>query len=155
MYYLSVTPDASLAAAYRASGKGKWRFHSWDAEHVFENLSDDRTTQNQSGSPTEIQYALMNSPEYRQLFQDEVQRLMFNGGLLTPQSMYSLYGQRLAQIDQAMYDESARWGDNQRDLLAHTYTHDEWKSFNGDPTLPYGSGSQTGQLANYFPQRTN
>jgi hypothetical protein len=143
------------ASYNRASGKGKWRFHSWDAEHVFEILSDDRTTQNQSGSPTEIQYALMNSPEYRQLFQDEVQRLMFNGGLLTPQSMYSLYGQRLAQIDQAMYDESARWGDNQRDLLAHTYTHDEWKSFNGDPALPYGSGSQTGQLANYFPQRTN
>ena len=98
----------------------------------------------------------MVNPEYKLAFEDEIQRLMFNGGVLTPQSVYAVYSARLAQVDQAIYDESARWGDNQRDLTnpSVTYTHQSWRTYNGDPTLPFGSPSQFGLLANYFPGRT-
>ena len=73
------------------SGTGKGVFHNWDAEHIFENVNDNVLSKLQTGGPTEIFQALMVNAEFKQQFADEVQRLMFNGGILTPQVVGSLF----------------------------------------------------------------
>ena len=93
---------------------GKWRFHSWDAEHVLKDLSRDSTSTENFGKPTGFQHRLATSPEYRLLFADEVHRLTANGGPLNPENAVARYNQRIAIIDQAIRAESARWGDNKR-----------------------------------------
>ena len=104
--------DHNWYASYDRVGGGKWRFHSWDAEISLRDVNADNTTKNQSGSPTEIQTRLMASPEYKLAFDDEVQRLTSNGGLLTPASAAAIYQLRVNEIDRAIVGESARWGDN-------------------------------------------
>ena len=146
-YYVGNTDWASVSAQHnwyasydKISGAGKWRFHSWDAEHVFENLNDNETNNLQSGGPTEILQDLMANPEFKVQFGDEVQRLMFNGGLLTPQVAGSLFSQRANELNLAIVGESARWGDN-------------WT-----PGTPYTAAQRNANvqnlLTNYFPQRT-
>ena len=146
-YYVGNTDWASASAQHnwyasydKVSGTGQWRFHSWDAEHVFENLSDNETSNLQTGGPTEIFLDLMANPEFKLQFADEVQRLMFNGGLLTPQVVGNLFSQRASELNLAIVGESARWGDN-------------WT-----PGTPYTADQRNANvqtlLTNYFPQRT-
>jgi len=133
------------ASFNRVDPAGRWHFHSWDAEFTFRPTSGvnevnvDVTTKNESGSPTEIQTRLAANPEYRLRFADHVQRLMANGGVLTPSGAAAVYLGRVQQVDRAMVGESARWGDN-HDEPAHT--RNEWRA------------TQDGLLANYFPNRT-
>ncbi|HEY3392942.1 MAG TPA: lamin tail domain-containing protein, partial [Lacipirellulaceae bacterium] len=123
----------------RVDANGKWRFHSWDAEHVLESLTEDRTFLNPAGQPTEIHNHLMTSPEYRLRFADRVQNHFFNGGVMTPEVARSLYAARMAHIDRAIVGESARWGDNRREP---PYRREEWLA------------TQNDLLNNYFPFRT-
>ena len=129
------------ASFKHAEPTGKWRFHSWDAEHVLKDLTRDSTSTQNSGKPTGFQHRLATSPDYRLLFADEVHRLMANGGPLTPENAVAHYNQRIAIIDQAIRAESARWGDNKR------------------PGNPYLRGEEwLDELDNlrtqYFPNRT-
>ncbi|HZZ27533.1 MAG TPA: lamin tail domain-containing protein [Pirellulales bacterium] len=140
--WASVTAQHNWYASYDdVSGTGKWRFASWDAEHVFENLTDNVTGVLQPGGPTDIFKDLMANSEFKLQFADEVQRLMLNGGLLTPQSAESLFTQRAGELNLAIVGESARWGDN--------YT----------PGVPYTAAQRNGNvqslLTNYFPNRTS
>lgn len=121
---------------------GKWRFHSWDAEHVLKDLARDSTSTQNPGKPTGFQHRLATSPDYRLLFADEVHRLMANGGPLTPENSVAQYNRRIAIIDRAIRAESARWGDNKR------------------PGNPYLRGEEwLDELENlrtqYFPNRTS
>ncbi len=54
----------------------------------------------------------MANPEYKLKFSDHVQKLMHNGGLLTPATAAAVYQARADEIDRAIVGESARWGDN-------------------------------------------
>ena len=129
------------ASRNRVEPNGRWRFHSWDAEKYFHALRDDVTSLNNAGGPTAIHQQLVDNPEYVQLFADHVQRHMFNGGVLTPESMTAMYQKRLDEIDDAIRIESARWGDNQR---AQPYTR-------GNEYV-----TERDRLLNdYFPQRTS
>src|SRR5262249_17447628 len=87
--------DNWYASHNRADLTAKWHFHSWDQEHSFQtddngdefNVNWDTTNKNDFGGPTEIQQRLMLSPEYKIKFADHVQKLLYNGGLLTPASV--------------------------------------------------------------------
>jgi len=98
----------------RVDPDGRWRYHSWDAEHVMEGLNDNVTGKNNSGGPTALHRRLTDNAEYRMLFADHVHRHFFNGGVLTPTGATDLYRIRLDDVDRAVVGESARWGDNHR-----------------------------------------
>ena len=128
------------ASYNRVDPNGKWRFHSWDAEHVLEALFEDRTFLTPSGQPTEIHNLLMGNPEYHLRFADRVQKHMHNGGIMTPETAAEIFAARMEHIDRAIVGESARWGDNRREPA---YTRDDWLANMND------------LLFNYLPQRTN
>jgi hypothetical protein len=91
---------------------GRWRYHSWDAEHSMEALSQDVTGKDNSTGPTRLHQKLRDNTEYRMLFADHVHRYFFNNGLLTIDGATALYTKRLNEVDRAVVGESARWGDN-------------------------------------------
>jgi len=105
---------------------GRWRYHSWDAEHIMETslfnadlsgaLAYDATGgdgKDVAGDPMEIHLDLTaESAEYRLLFADHIHRHMFNDGILTTTNSMALFWERVKEIDQAMLGEAARWADN-------------------------------------------
>ncbi|MFV2069642.1 MAG: chitobiase/beta-hexosaminidase C-terminal domain-containing protein, partial [Pirellulales bacterium] len=132
--------DNWFATFNRNSPDGKWRFHSWDAEEVLNDVNDTKTAnKNNPRAPTGIHQRLMANAEYRLLFADRVQKHYFNGGVLTPEKTAAEYGRLMAQVDRAIVGESARWGDNRRDS---PYTRQEWLA------------TQQKRLDGFFPQRT-
>jgi CotH protein/lamin tail-like protein/chitobiase/beta-hexosaminidase-like protein len=126
-YYVGNTDWAHqnwYASRGRVDPEGRWRYHSWDAEHSMEGLNDNSTGRNNSGGPTGVHYGLLGNDEYRMRFADHVHRRFFNGGVLTPEGATALYQIRLDEVDRAVVGESARWGDNHRST---PYTRDiEW-----------------------------
>jgi hypothetical protein len=136
-----------VASFNRTDPAGKWRYHSWDAENVLKSVSRDSTTLNNDGGPTEVFQRLIANSEFRLRFNDVAQKLMQNGGLLTPGSAAAVYQARMQEIDRAIVGESARWGDN------HTTASDPPGA--GNPYLrTHWIARQDDLLANYFPGRT-
>ena len=129
------------ASFHRNDQKRKWLFHNWDAEKTFQLMEDDVTDADDLGAPTHIHRRLMLNAEYRLAFADRVNRLMANGGILTPEVCASMYAERLGQINRAIIAESARWGDN-RNPDVDPYTREHWLT-------------ESGRLADeFFPGRT-
>lgn len=119
--------DNYYASHSRAVG-GKWRYHEWDQEQAFADVNFDTTTytaaaNNITGGPIEVHYNLLANPEYKLKFADHVQKLYFNGGVLTPASVTSFYQNRMTELDRAIVGESARWGDNR---ATTPYTRANW-----------------------------
>jgi len=129
------------ASSNREDPDGRWRFHSWDAEHVLKDVTENRTGLNQGSSPTWIHQQLKDSAEYRLRFADRVHEHFHNGGVLSPEGAAALYQARMTEVDRAIVGESARWGDNRR--TGNAYTRDDWLNVQND------------LLNNYFPHRTN
>jgi len=128
------------ASRNREDLNGRWRYHSWDAEHVMEALGANVTGKNDNGGPTGLHQRLADNTEYRMLFADHVHRHFFNDGILTPDVATALYQLRLDEVDRAVVAESARWGDNHRST---SYTRDiDWIR------------ERNWLINEYFPQRT-
>jgi hypothetical protein len=129
------------ATRSRVDPAGRWRYHSWDAEHVMEALNENVTYRDNSGGPTRLHQRLRDNADYRMLFADHVHRHFFNNGLLTSEGATALYTERLNEVDRAVVAESARWGDNHR---IAPYTRDiDWVT------------ERDWLLGVYFQQRTN
>ena len=92
------------------SPEGRWRFHSWDAEHVLKGINDNSVGKNNAASPTGFHQSLKRNKEYQVLFGDRIHRHFFNDGVLTPEKAATSYEARLDSIDEAIVAESARWG---------------------------------------------
>ncbi|MCD6392036.1 MAG: lamin tail domain-containing protein, partial [Planctomycetes bacterium] len=116
------------ATRNRRDPAGRWRFHSWDAEHVLKGAGDNVTGENTSGRPSELHQDLTANEEYRLLFADHLHRHFNNGGVLSVAGATALYQVRLDEVDRAVVGESARWGDNREDQTPFkTYTRDvDW-----------------------------
>ena len=90
---------------------GRWRFHSWDAEKVFQDFATggfDKV----GLSPKGLHQDLKGNEEYELLFADRIQALMFNGGILTEEHLVPIFQARVDEVEAASRAESARWGDN-------------------------------------------
>ncbi|HEY7089467.1 MAG TPA: chitobiase/beta-hexosaminidase C-terminal domain-containing protein, partial [Tepidisphaeraceae bacterium] len=100
----------------RVTAGAKWTFHEWDQEHAFPAaVNTDATVYNASGeseTPKELNNNLMANAEYKLRFNDRMQKLMRNGGVLTPSPAQATYQARVDEINRAIVGESARWGDN-------------------------------------------
>jgi hypothetical protein len=77
------------------------------------------------------------------MFGDHAQKLLFNGGVLTPERSAARYMKRAQEINLGIIAESARWGFFQFPWVSgDVMTQDNWLT------------EQTNLLANFFPQRT-
>jgi hypothetical protein len=115
-----------------------FHFFSWDAEVTFYGTNWDSTGIH-DGAPGLLYAALRQYPEFRQLFGDHAQRLLFNGGALTPQRCADRWMLRAQEIDPDMVAESARWGN----VGFGIFTKADWLQ------------EQNLLLTEWFPQRTD
>ncbi|MCX8108258.1 MAG: CotH kinase family protein, partial [Verrucomicrobiae bacterium] len=70
-------------ACRRRAPDGRWRYISWDAEHVLKSPDQNCLSYNNTGGPTEFFQLLRENPEFRLRFADHVHRHFFNGGALS------------------------------------------------------------------------
>ena len=115
-------PHKNYYASYkRTDPNAKWRWHSWDAEHVFRIESENTFTQGNwagdsdtgSRGPGSMMRKLAQNAEFRLMFADRVQKHLFNSGALSTAAMVTAFTKRFAEIDAwGIRGESARWGDN-------------------------------------------
>ncbi|NLH18267.1 MAG: hypothetical protein GX455_16965, partial [Phycisphaerae bacterium] len=108
---------------------GRWRFHTWDAEHIMENPTENVTASDGASTPTGINEKWTANEEYRMLFADRVYQHMFNDGVLTPNNIRAYYQAIAAEVESAIVGESARWGDN-RQATPHTRNIDWQNAYN-------------------------
>jgi len=150
-YFAGVT-DIKRGTNWRAAGGGPerrpWRFYSWDAEHVLENV-------NQSGietvsDPTTLFDYLYDIEEFRVRFGDRVHRHLFNNGVLKPEKNIQRWTKRTDEIYLAVVAESARWGDYRRDV--HSYSSGPYYLYTRDE---FWIPEKNRLLNEYFPARTD
>ncbi len=119
-------PQKNWYATHRNHPDGRWRFHSWDAEHTIEG-------DNQVGkSPSDIHNKLKGNAEYRLRFADHIHRYFFNDGVLSYPNTANMYQSRMTEIERAIVGESARWGDNRKST---PYTQKNWLDFQNNNML--------------------
>ncbi|WP_442482725.1 CotH kinase family protein [Aeoliella sp. SH292] len=93
-----------------------FKFVSWDAESGM-NLFGSNVNTNRLEANVEAAQAysyLRNNPEFRLAFADHAHKALFNNGVLTTQNTIDRYEAALAEMEQAIVAESARWGDMHR-----------------------------------------
>jgi hypothetical protein len=139
-------PRHNWYAARRRRPGERFRFFSWDAEHVLKDVAINQTSVNLPNSPAEVYSLLRTNAEFRLLFADHVHRHFLNGGPLYPahperNQPAALYMRRIAEIDAAIAAEAARWGDARRPGLPYTRNL-EWQA------------ERDWLLGQYFPRRS-
>ncbi|MCP4261553.1 MAG: hypothetical protein GY774_29230, partial [Planctomycetes bacterium] len=119
-------PHKNWYATHRNHPDGRWRLHSWDAEHTIEGGNDI------GKSPSDIHNKLKGNAEYRIRFADHIHSYFFNDGVLSYPNTADMYQRRMAEMGRAIVGESARWGDNRK---SSPYTHDNWIDFQNNNLL--------------------
>lgn len=113
-----------FASRQRGPESTGFKFHIWDMESalgLISSISTNRT--GASGHVAEPYNDLRSSEEFRIRFADRAHRALFNDGALTTENTVSRYQSIIAEIDQAIVAESARWGDMHRSF---PHTKAEW-----------------------------
>jgi len=128
-------PAKNWYFTHRNTSDGRWRVHSWDAEHTVDEGSNDV-----GESPSDIHNKLKGNAEYVMRFADLIHKHFFNGGVLSAPNPANMYQARMTSIDRAIVGESARWGDNR--TPSSPYTRQNWLDF------------QNTLLSNLFPNRS-
>lgn len=140
------------AGRRRAPGEG-FRFFTWDQEIVLDVLDRDYSEKDYDKSPARLHQRLRANLEYRLRFADRVQRLLFNGGVLSPEGGADLYRGLAATIDRAVVGESAKWAGYRAALQTPpipAYTRDiEWVTWR-DWTLNHFFPFRTALVLNQF-----
>ncbi len=104
-------PSHNWYASRRRDVPDLWNFHVWDQEIALDNTSHNRISSGNASTPGQLFQYLRNSPEFRLLFADRVQKHCFNGGALSLAANQNRWSGLAAQLDKAIVAESARWGD--------------------------------------------
>jgi hypothetical protein len=113
-------PGKNWYATHRVGGQ--WRFHTWDAEHSFEAYN------NTGQSPEGVHASLDSHPEYKMRWADHIHKhFHHNGPLDDYPRCFELYKARVAQVNEAIRGESARWGDYRR---SSPHNRLEWLNVN-------------------------
>lgn len=122
-------PRHNWYAGRRREPAGRWRFSSWDAEHVMEELDDDRTWVANRDTPGELWKALMANADFRDQASQRAAALLLGAGPLSGErgAARTLYASLAEGVRDAVVLESARWGDSRRP--GEPYTRDvEWQA---------------------------
>lgn len=136
-----------VAFANRKKGTG-FRFLCWDSELILGDVNEDMTA-TQNGMPTGLFVKLMSSNAFKHRFATRASRHCTGNGVLTPDSVAATWNALYSQIDLALYDESARWGDYRRDVHPYEATDNIYTPDN------FFAKERERLLDSYFPQRTS
>ncbi len=146
----------NMYAVYNRLNPAGFKMFVHDAEHTMllgdihgfgEELFTNRTGPFPAGqdrnysNPQWLHQQLVAHPEYRMRFADLAHHAFFNSGPMTPAVADARMMNRANQIELAVIAESARWGDNSREIPRTK--DDDW--------LPAINDIRT----TWFPQRTN
>ena len=151
-------PHKNYYASYkRTDPNAKWRWHSWDAEHVFRAESENTFTQGNwngdsdtgSRGPGAIMRKLAQNAEFRLWFADRAHKRLFNNGALSTSALVATFTKRLNEIDPwGIRGESARWGDG-RSTAGQPYSY----TTNSPFTTPTFTAERTRILNTILPAR--
>ena len=169
-------PHQNFYASKRRTPDGRWRFHSWDAEHVMEDKSVTVSYNDpDANSAGELLSLLRQNTEFKLLFADHVHRHFFNGGQFYVDPLNPVYDanfpernrpaalfmQRLNKIyPNPLVAESARWGDTAQTgspagyvpLTIETHFKDQLDSLLGIRNV---TSSPHSQVWRYFVERSD
>lgn len=138
-----------IAFRKRGDKQTGFRFLCWDSELIFGNVNENVTTNDHSGKPSGMLRALMTNNTFRKRFNHRAHLMFDEGGQLSPENAVAVFDSLYYQIDEALYAESARWGDYRRDI--HRYTS-QGHRYRVDT---YYMNERTRLLNDYFPVRTS
>jgi hypothetical protein len=115
--YFEGNTDLKRGTNWRAAGGGPqhrlWRFYSWDAEHIFENLNQTNTGE---ADPSTLYNNLDDIEEFRIRLADRINKHLSNNGALTKERNLARWRALSDEVQLAVIAESARWGDYRRDM---------------------------------------
>src|SRR5258706_997804 len=147
--FLGNTSPNNIFMVRNRTGNEGWKFVEPDAEHTMRNVNEDRTgpfyistggvPSLAKSNPQSIFEILELNPEFRLAVADRMRKWMANDGVLTPNGFLQLFNARKTELDQAIVEESARWGDSKTSV---PLTRDNWIS------------TVNSILTGYIPQRT-
>lgn len=137
-----------LAFRHRENPEVGFRFFCWDTEMIFVSSNEDVTSKNTSAKPTHFLQCLMRNPAARQRFNHRIHLAMTNGGPLTEERVVARWDSLYHNIDCAIYDECARWGDYRRDIHPYTQKGHRYR------ISTYYMNERNRLLNEYFPVRT-
>ena len=112
-------------------------------------MNENRLGLNNKGRPTEVFQYLMRNPQFLHRYIDRANELLTGDGWLTEKAVVSVWDSLYHTIENAIYDESARWGDYRR--VVHQYTS-KGKYYEVDT---YYMDERNRLLNDYFPYRTS
>ena len=137
------------ALARRGDEPMGFHFICWDTEQIFESLNENKLELNNKGRPTEVFQYLMRNPQFLHRYIDRANELLTGDGWLTEKAVVSVWDSLYHTIENAIYNESARWGDYRR--VVHQYTS-KGKYYEVDT---YYMAERNRLLNDYFPFRTS
>ncbi len=135
-------PSNNFWAGGDVKTKMPFQFYAWDGEFMFNTVNrfDDPPNgawvhpyfkvgdTSSNASIIKLWRALRDSPDFMTLFADRAYKALFNGGGLTDANALARWDALSSFVDQAVIDESARWGDSLITLGHSRRTHDDdWK----------------------------
>lgn len=108
--------------AYRNREKKNrgFRFICWDTEQIFQSGSKNVLGTTNSGCPTEIFNNMMKNRTFLHRYWDRAYKHLSGDGVMTRGQVVELWDSLYDRIKDAVYCESARWGDYRRDV--HPYS---------------------------------
>ncbi len=130
-----------------ADSKG-FHFLCWDTEQIFEGDYDNNMEVNNYACPTWIFHSLLQNHDFIKRYLKRATAVLSADGVLGEKSVVTLWDSLYHTIENAVYVESARWGDYRRDVHPYQakrplYTVDE-----------HYLSERNRLLSQYFPRRT-
>jgi len=143
------------AGRYQLEDSTGFKFYNWDFENTMgNNLGrsplNKNALNNNFSSAGEPHANLKNNDEYKLFFADRAHRLLFNDGVLTPDSMIARYSELADTVERAIVAESARWGDTKHST---PLTLQDW--YDADSNYNDGRAALGWILNYYLPRRSD
>ncbi len=135
---------------------GRWRFVSWDAEHILEDLEDDVTGVSDANTPAALWSALLRHPAFVERVVARADALLGEGGLLSEEQTVARLTALGEELRPGLMAESARWGSYRRDVVCYAsppcplYTLNDWDAEHArlsDTLVPARTETVRDQLA--------
>jgi hypothetical protein len=135
----------------RRFGADGFRYVPWDQENIL-GVSVSQNRVSNTDVPSTLHTNLLQSAQYRSDFADRVHRHWFNNGALMPTNNIARWMKRAKEVDLAIICESARWGDNRRDVQTVSPATGPFVLFTRNNQW---LAEQTRLTGTYFPQRSD
>ena len=136
------------AVARRGDEPMGFHFICWDTEQIFESVNENILKLNTKGRPTQVFQYLIQNPQFLHRYMDRAHELLTNDGLLSEKGVVTVWDSLYHTIENAIYDEAARWGDYR--LVVHQYSS-KGKNYDVDN---YYMTERNRLLSSYFPTRS-